>query len=61
MKSLHQYVPYPIPEPERSQLVFVGEWACRFATNSKERALASEEVREVEERIYAKYGWKDFR
>lgn len=52
-------IPYPIPMPERADLVAAGIAACRHAMNSPERARASAEVRKIVADIAFEYGIDD--
>ena len=49
-------IPYPIPEPERGELIAAGVAACRVPLKSKARAMLSARVQEVIDRIARKYG-----
>jgi|GEM_PF-6755233 len=49
-------IPYPIPQPERDELIAAGVEACKAHLNSKARAMLSARVQEVIDRIARKYG-----
>lgn len=52
------YLPYPLPEPERSQLIAAGRAACALPLNTPEREEASRGVRKVLAGIELAYGYE---
>ena len=53
------HIPYPIPEPERSQLIAAGQAACAIQYNTQERSEASAKVRKVIAGIVLRYGYEE--
>lgn len=49
-------IPYPIPEPERTQLIAAGKAACAIQPNAPERSAASAKVGRVIAGIVLRYG-----
>jgi hypothetical protein len=49
-------IPYPIPIPDRAELIAAGKNAMRYPLKTPERAVAGFEVREVIAAIALKYG-----
>ena len=49
-------IPYPIPQPERDELIAAGIAACRAHLASKSRAMLSARVHDVIDNIARRYG-----